>query len=199
MEIKETKIIAVEGKDEMNFFTALFKHLKIKGIQLINFGGKNNFNNRIEQIVKLEGFDNITHFGLIRDADDNYQSALESIINSLKKVNLPIPSKNNNFSKQKNPKIGIFIMPGINKTGMLENLCIETIKRHNEFECIEKFINCLDNKPKKVEKSIIQIYLAVKNPLVNSLGLGAMKGHIDFDSEKMKPLIDFISKIDIKQ
>lgn len=199
MEIKETKIIAVEGKDEINFFTALFKHLEIKGIQLINFGGKNNFNNRIEQIVKLEGFDNITHFGLIRDADDNYQSALESIINSLKKVNLPVPSKNNDFSKQNNPKIGIFIMPGINKIGMLESLCIETIKKNNEFECIEKFIDCLDNKPKKIEKSIIQIYLAVKNPIVNNLGLGAMKGHIDFDNDKMKPLIDFISKIDIKQ
>ena len=40
MEIKEKKIIAVEGKDEINFFKALFKHLNISGIQLIDFGGK---------------------------------------------------------------------------------------------------------------------------------------------------------------
>jgi len=199
MEIEKTKIIAVEGKDEINFFSALFKHLSITEIQLINFGGKDNFSNRIEQIVKLDNFENVTHFGLIRDADNNYKGAFESISNSLKKVNLPIPNGKSYFSTKGIPKIGVFIMPGINKVGMLESLCIETIKNDKEFECIEDFIDCLPAKPIKMEKSIIQIYLATKNPIVNSLGLGALKGHINFDNTKIKSLIDFILEFDKKQ
>ncbi len=194
MEIEKGKILAVEGKDEINFFKALFKFLNIKDIQLIDFGGKDNFCNRIGQIVKLDNFDNVTHFGLVRDADNDFEGAYESIKNSLQKANLPIPNKNSKFSVKSTPKTGVFIMPGNNKTGMLESLCIETIENSPEFECINEFINCLTEKPNKIEKSIIQIYLAIKNPIVNSLGLGALKGHIDFNNEKMKHLIDFINK-----
>lgn len=192
MEINSKKIIAVEGKDEVNFLYALLKHLKITEIQVINFGGKHKFTNKIEQITKLEDFDNVTHFGLIRDADDSYTSAFDSVTLSLKKVNLPFPKKNTFFSEKLNPKIGIYIMPDINKVGMLENLCIETIKNNDEFDCIEKFINCLSEKPKKIEKSIIQIYLAIKNPIVNSLGLGALKGYFNFNDAKMKAINDFL-------
>lgn len=192
MELIQSKIIGVEGNDELNFFTALFKHLNIDGVQLIDFGGKDNFSNRIKQIVKLDNFDNVTHFGLIRDADTNYEGALRSIIQSLEKAKLPIPEKNESFSLKAKPKVGIFIMPGKNKTGMLESLCIETIQNNPEYECINNFIDCLNEKPKTIEKAIIQIYLASKTPIVNSLGLGAIKGHIDFDNKQMVDLRNFI-------
>ncbi len=191
MEITEAKIIGVEGKDEINFFRALFNYLNIRDIQLIDFGGKDNFNNRIEQIVKLENFNNVSHLGLIRDADNDSEAAFKSVKNSLKKVNLPTPDNNQCFSSKGVPKTGIFIMPGDNKTGMLEDLCIETID-NNTNECIKNLIECVEEKPDKIEKSIIQIYLAVKNPIVNSLGLGALKGHINFDDNRMEAIKEFV-------
>ncbi len=192
MEINKKKIIGVEGKDEINFFEALFKSLNIRDIQLINFGGKDNFNNKIKQIVKLANFKDVTHFGLIRDADDDYSGALASVKASLKNANLPVPEENQNFSSVGVPKTGIFIMPGGNKTGMLESLCIDTIREDIDFQCVKNYIDCISEKPNNEDKAIIQVYLAGKNPIVNSLGLGALKGHIDFESAKLQTLKDFI-------
>ncbi len=191
IEIEKTKIIAVEGNDEVNFFEAFFEKNDINDFQIINFGGKYFFRKRILSLTKLDGFDEITHFGLIRDADENYNSAFESLIDSLKNADLPCPEKNNSFSEKNKLKVGIFIMPSKNEKGALENLCIEIIKEDKDFNCIKKFIDCLLNKPEKIEKSIIQIFLATKNPMVNSLGLGAKKGHFDFQNKKMKELLDF--------
>ncbi len=192
IEIEKTKIIAVEGNDEVNFFEAFFEKNDINDFQIINFGGKSKFKDKIKLLTKLDGFDEVTHFGLIRDADENYNSAFESLIYSLKNSYLPYPKKGHSFSEENNNlRVGIFIMPNKNKKGALENLCIEIIKEDKDFNCIKKFIDCLSEKPEKIEKSIIQIFLATKNPIVNSLGLGAKKGFFDFQNEKMKELLDF--------
>ena len=41
--IKENRILAVEGKDEVNFFKALLKYENIEKIQIEDIGGKDNF------------------------------------------------------------------------------------------------------------------------------------------------------------
>ena len=38
--ITKKKLLAVEGKDEVNFFNELLKHLDIKNVQVEDVGGK---------------------------------------------------------------------------------------------------------------------------------------------------------------
>jgi hypothetical protein len=41
--LKSEKILLVEGKDEVDFFEALFSFMEISDYQIINAGGKDNF------------------------------------------------------------------------------------------------------------------------------------------------------------
>jgi hypothetical protein len=193
--ITKPKIIAVEGKDEINFLNAFLKLLNITDIQLIDFEGKTNFSSRIKSIVNIPGFTNVRSFALIRDSDDlPPESAFDSIKHSLRTVGLPVPSKINTFSST-NPSIGVYIMPGNSDNGMLEDLCLSSIRNYPINNCIDSFIDCSPEKPSNESKSRILCYLATKNPLVNSLGLGALNGHWDLNSQAFDDIKAFIENL----
>lgn len=194
-EINKPKLIAVEGNDEVNFFSALLKHIGITDIQIENFEGKTNFNAKIKAIVNVPGFRNVKSFALIRDADDlPPQSAFDSIKSSLQKAKLPKPNQINQFTKF-SPSVGVFIMPGNSEEGMLEDLCLASIKSYPVNNCIDTYIDCSKTEVTNLSKSKTLCYLATKSPLVSSLGLGALKGHWDLDSSVFDELKEFLSQM----
>jgi len=93
-------------------------------------------------------------------------------------------------------------MPNNDKAGMLEMLCLDSINNNNQVCYIEmqKYIECLDNHYKgntsfNIHKAQTQIYLASKILIVNSLGIGALKGYWDFDNEVFKDIKDFLTAL----
>jgi hypothetical protein len=195
MEITKPKIIAVEGQDEINFFNALLNNLHITDVQVIEFEGKTNFQSRIKAIVNVPGFRNVRYFALVRDADNlPEKSAFESVKHSLSAAKLPYPAEIKVFTNT-TPAVGIFIMPGNENTGMLEDLCLSSIKEYPVYQCIETFFECSDEKPHEKSKAEIQCYLSTKNPLANSLGVGAKKGHWDFNSPVFDEIKGFLENI----
>lgn len=191
-EITKSKLLAVEGIDEVNFFKALFDYQGIQEVQILNFEGKTNFSSRIRSIVNIPGFKNVSIFGLIRDADTlPPKSAYDSIKGALEKANLPVPSEVNSFSNTE-LSVGVFIMPGKSSQGMLEDLCLSSIADQPVYDCITEFFNCADCKPSNESKSRVQCYLAIQSPIVNSLGLGAVKGYWDFSSPVFDEIKGFL-------
>jgi hypothetical protein len=190
--IEKLKLIAVEGKDEINFFNAILHKLNIPDIQILDFKGKTNFSSRIKSISNIPGFNKVTSFALIRDSDNlPPQSAFDSIRHALRTVGLPVPTIINTFTDT-NPSIGIYIMPGNSQNGMLEDLCLNSINDYPINNCIDAFINCSVEKPSNESKSRVLCYLATKNPLVNSLGLGALNGHWDLNSQVFNDINEFL-------
>ena len=189
--IKENRILAVEGKDEVNFFKALLKYENIEKIQIEDIGGKDNFKNELPLIINMEGFINVTSLGFIRDAEQNKaNSAFESICKILQENNLPIPDKINSVCEQ-NLKTGIFIMPNNIDSGMLEDLCLESIKDQPIFKCVNDYITCCQNDI-STSKAKVQVYLASKKPIVNSLGLAAQKKYWKFDHKCFSDIKQFL-------
>ncbi len=194
-EITKPKIIAVEGQDEINFFIALLNNLHIADVQVIEFEGKTNFQSRIKAIVNVPGFRNVRYFALVRDADNlPARSAFDSVKHSLSAAKLPFPLEINVFSDT-TPSVGIFIMPGNAENGMLEDLCLSSIKEYPVYQCIENFFKCSEEKPLIKSKAEIQCYLSTKNPLANSLGVGAKKGHWNFNSPVFDEIKAFLENL----
>lgn len=129
IKITSTRLLAVEGKDECNFFNALLKHLLISDVQMVDIGGKDKFHREFSLLYNLEGFGKIEQLAFIRDAETNLaKSAFDSICDLLKKKGLSVPKWPNKIQLNVKPYIGIFIMPDNSGTGMLENLCLKTIE-----------------------------------------------------------------------
>ncbi len=178
--IERTTLIAVEGKDEINFIKALFKHIKPDAnFDIMEVGGKQQFNNKIPVLKRVSGFSDVDKFLIICDADDNAENTFKGIINLLRKEKLPTPLKVNTFSKG-TPQVCIFLMPGSSENGMLEDLCLKTVKDNPAMKCVNSFIDCakgLGEPPKNIAKAKAQAYLAAMPKILSSVGIAAQKGY----------------------
>ena len=196
--LTKTKLLAVEGTDEIIFFEELFKHIGILDkVELREVGGKDQFKIKMPALQKTTGFNDLESIAIIRDADESFKGAFESIKKILEKMNLQVPARPGIFAEGI-PKVGFFIMPDNTGNGMLENLCLDTVKDDKAIECVDQFIDCakkLKKQPKNAAKTKAQAYLSLMPEIANSVGRGAQKGYWNFDSSELKPLIHFINQL----
>ena len=144
--IEKPKLIAVEGNDEVEFFNVLLKHLGFDGsdFQIENLEGKGNYNYEIPALINKPGFNKVTAFLIIHDADKSDEDAFKKIVNIFERLSKDLePPKQKDTFSDGNPRIGIFIMPGNANEGMLEDLCLKTVEDHPVMECVNGFINCI--------------------------------------------------------
>ena len=194
IQIRLPKLLLVEGKDEENFFNALFKELKIDNVQIIVAGGKKNLKLSLEAVKRLPDFEEVTAVGIIQDSDDNYAATMESIYNWLINMGFSPLKRQGVFSNQ-SPAIGIFIMPGEGENGALEDLCLQAIQSDPIMDCVKTFIDCIKKhnlSVSKISKRECAAYLVGKEQLVTSLGLAAQKKYWNFPSPVFANLKDFI-------
>ena len=204
-EIKEKKLLLVEGKDEEGFFEALFKNKAIQGIQVMESGGKEQFEKLLPEIVKLPDFKEVPSLAVIQDADQDAKKAFQRVCLELKKNNLNAPEKPESFISGP-PRIGVFIISDKNNQGMLESLCLSTVESENLHKCINSFIECIETetisdgnreykKPKNLHKARCRAFLAAMEEDTPSLGVAAKKGYWNLNSTKLEPLLDFLKKL----
>ncbi len=194
IEVKKPKVILVEGKSDEKFFDAFIKHLQIEGVQIISTGSKDN----LSKVLKAIKTYNIKCLGIVRDADEDAESAFKSVCSALKNAGLPVPKRPLELAKGKPSVITLIIPP--NSKGCLETICFKTYDDNNLKNCVYEYFNCLEkNNVKfstecKKDKAKLQVLLAAERPEIN-VGIATKKGLFNFDSEEFKPIIDFLNVI----
>jgi hypothetical protein len=198
---ESSDVLAVEGKDEYNFFDALTRNIGLSGIQIIDVGGKDKFNQTVPLFVNSDRFwDNVKRFGFVRDAEDKEaQAAFSSICNVLKQCNLPVPSDPLQTAKANGIQTGVFIMPNNQGKGMLEDLCLSSVKSDKVYSCVEAFAQCYEPKIEQNKyipsKARLLAYLATRIPVANSLGLAAQQGVWNFGNPCFDKIKMFLSEL----
>ena len=198
IELIEPNLLAVEGKDEVNFFKALVKYLDLQNVQILDIGGKFQFKHKLSAISKSPHFNNIISLGVIRDADTDSDSAFQSICSSLESVNLPVPEQQLEPIGNK-PKVSVMILPGEGKPGMLEDLCLMSVLLDPSMVCVNEFCQCIQqtglNLPKNISKAKVQVFLASREETGKRLGEAALAGYWPLDDEVFNQLKKFLRQI----
>jgi len=198
-EIKNKKLVVVEGKEDVEFFVRLLDHIGMKDYFVWGIGGKDEFNNDLPLLAKVAGFSDITHLAVVRDK--NGEDAFDSVVNILKRKMgfVSVPKKPGIFTTGR-PRLGIFIMPGKEIEGnMLEDLCLKMVESHQAMQCVKAFAECVSNlvnPPKNISKAKVQAYLAAQPEVANTIGRGAQKGYWDFDSPCLNELTSFLKNLE---
>ncbi len=207
--IEKETLLLVEGRDEIEFFKALLKHINVRdNVQLIEVGGKHNFKNEFPALLLSPNFSIVRKYGIVRDADDSADNTFQSVIGMLNHHKQPAPKKSGDIIYSENIAAGVFIMPGNSEKGMLENLCLSTVADHPVSGCVDEYISCLKTNlkpenmpegkysfPKNEAKAKMHAFLAGMNTFVPSLGIAAQKGYFNLDSETLDDIKTFLQKL----
>ena len=152
-EISKSKVLLVEGQDEENLFSELLVDLNLANdIQIISVGGKEKFPIRLKGLKVRSGYELITSIGIVRDADENPTGAFQSVCSALKNVGLPKPIAPSQPTID-NPKVTVMIIPDAETKGMIENVCLESVKDDPAIACVDQYFQCLQRQLKKLPKN----------------------------------------------
>lgn len=203
--LTHSKQLIVEGKDAVNFFRALLKHLNITDVQIQNYGGIKDLRAFLKTLSITPDFATlVTSVGIVRDAETNAESAFQSVSDAVKAANLPQP-RQPIIPTEASPQVSVLILPDATVVAdeknpqMLENLCLRTVENDPVMECIDQYFTCLeqrlDSLPKNMPKARLQAFLASRLKPGLRLGEAASKGYWNWDSPAMDSVKEFLAAL----
>lgn len=190
--------LLVEGRDSAGFFKALIRHLEITNVQIQDFGGVMDLRGFLRAFVNGPDFSRVNSIGIVRDAESSSTGAFESVQGSLNRVELPVPQAAGQLVGDR-PAVAVMILPGANRTGMLETLLNETIRGDKVQTCIDTFFRCVEEQSGKPthrpHKARAQAYLATKRDPHLSVGDAALRRYWNLNHQALEPLRAFLREI----
>jgi len=200
VKIKKTRLLIVEGKDEENFFNALFNCLEIDNIQILPIGGVTQINKNLKALRISPDFSAVQVIGIVRDADLSPVSAFQSVCGHLQCLGFPVPDKPLSIAGN-NLKISIMILPSFDRKGNLEELFIDSEKDSPAIECVNQYFKCLEEKKlplpcdNRIAKARVHVFLASKEEPDKRPGEAALAGYWNFKHRAFDEIKKFINII----
>jgi len=200
--VASSRLVLVEGKDEVNLFSTMIKRWSIGGLQVLDVVGKTNFRPRLDATLANARAQNVrlSAIGIVRDADDNPTGAFESIANTLQTFELPVPQPSGLFATGF-PSIGVFILPDGHSPGSVEEVCWEAVSNTAAGHCCMSFLDCLRVSmallSPNVGKTLVHAYLAAQEDPSTTVGVGALKGYWGFDHSAFRGIREFLERLAI--
>ncbi|MCI0439583.1 MAG: hypothetical protein L0177_10695 [Chloroflexi bacterium] len=189
--ITESKLLLVEGPDDLYLFNALVQHLGTTGIQIHPVGGKDNFRPELGAIVRTPGFSDVSSLAIVRDADNSATDAFRSVSDALAAVNLPVPSEPLQLAGTA-LKVVVLIVPHGGATGALEDVCLASVTADDVMPCLDDYMSCIQSRvadqPGNLSKSKLQAFLASRKQPGLLLGQAAREGYWPWEHPAFEPL-----------
>lgn len=193
--ISKPKLLIGEGNDEWSFFKALLSHLHIEDVQVEQYGGKDNLGPFLRTLPVRPGYQELVSLGITRDADENPESAFESVSGALQRAGIAAPSQPGDVTGE-NPQVSVWILPGGDTRGMLENILLESVDADPGLICVDEYLQCIHQRtqrqPQNRSKARVHAWLASQSRSYLRIGEAASKGIWPWDSSVFEPLIEFI-------
>jgi len=189
--VQLAKVLLVEGATPSHFFEALIKHLGLENaIEIRSYGGIQQLRTFLAALASTAQFRlNVRSLGIVRDAETDYQAALNSVTAAV------------NSAQLQSVSVSSYILPDNHAQGMIESLCVQAVENLPIFECVRKFIECARAKGAKlpdgirISKHEVQAYLSVLEKVQMMPGLAAYHNSWDFDATVWDGLKEFLRKL----
>lgn len=136
----------------------------------------------------------------MHDADTNPTGMLQRITDGLKIANLPAP-RCSLETVGTSPAVTIYIVPGDDEEGMLEDLCMRSVEGKPETRCVDDFMGCLEGlgddytPPRNRAKSRVQAFLATCEKYKAHSGEAADAGEWPWESPAFDGIKRFLNMV----
>ncbi len=201
-------LILCEGIDEKLFFMWFLDYFKKSGsgydkyneIQIEDIGGNGDFVAKLGVWKLASGFENIKTVGIIRDAEKDAISAIQSIQHCFSNNGMPKPQDCFELTESENGNIRtVFgILPGTKNgdkwdNGTLEDLCLKILKDPQSsekinliYEYLKQAQNDFKYEIKHMHKAKLHTYFSSNDSFIGSkVGEAAHYGAFDFESDSL--------------
>ena len=143
-------LVLCEGKDDRLVMESLATHASLGNrLEFQDYGGETNLRRNLATLKVSPEFTRGEYAKILvtRDADTDFNSAWQSVADSIQAVFSQMPSDPGDWLLTENGvKISAWIIPGPGKSGMIETLFLDAARSGNPemFTCLDPFMECLE-------------------------------------------------------
>ena len=121
--IVKSYIILCEGLDAQNFMIQYLNSKELSedsrfsnDIQVLDFGGISDLSKYLRNMSNMDGYENVTHILVLRDAETDVDKAVRMIRKALNDNTLPVPDECNKWCGEINDglKVAFTLLPSDN-------------------------------------------------------------------------------------
>lgn len=201
--IEKPILLLVEGRDDRMLFSGLLQHLgRTQEVAVEEYGGKAGLRGYLDPLRIRGGFESLQALVVVRDADNDCKTALQSVRDALDQYGFGRPVEPLAFTAA-SPRVAAIIIPCGEKTGSLENMCLQAVMDDPAMQCVRRYGECLDaaaaggqlNLCPNRAKILANAFLASRRDPSLKIGEAARADVWNWDHEAWKPLIDFIKSM----
>jgi hypothetical protein len=193
------KFVFCEGKDDQAVISGIAASTNLTEIRVEPFLGKDNLR-RFLRAVKLRpefSQNNVATVAIIRDADDDKDAAFQSVCDALRNAGFPAPDRNGGFVEGA-IKVGVLIVGPNDGTGMIEDLCLNSVADRPEFACVGDYFSCVAQKSDRKSfsaKAKVRVWMASQVDFEAHVGIAAEKGYWPWENPVFDPLKNFLREL----
>ena len=202
--IRESRLLLVEGREDVRVFEELSTHWGFSGIQIIDMEGITNLRRQLSVLVRDPGFQNLRTLGIARDADNDSQNAFASVRDALAAVpslRVGLPTRPGVRGTGR-PATVVLIVPDNASPGNLESMLNRTKSGDAIEGCIDGYFACLSElagvKPAgaRLDKARAYARIAASSNPARSVGHSVRAtGVWDLDHESLNPVKEFLAQL----
>ena len=190
--INQPRLLLVEGNDDMRFFEVMIEHCDRDDIQVLKFDGISKLRSYLLTLVVTPGWDQVVSLGIVRDADNDAESARASVRGAVENAGLQMDGS-------AAPRVSLLVLPDGERPGMLETLLCDSFAGSRISDCIAEFLACSAERAgvsvRRMEKARAHAYLATREDPHVSVGVAAQKDYWDLDHPVFEQLRGFIADL----
>ena len=199
--IEQSKLLLVEGNDEVRVFSALCRHLDISDLQIQSYGGYQNLRTVLRTLRGVQGFNAVQSLAVVADANANRSGRQQSIQGALSNAGLPAPSAPLQFVSQDGISVAYLVVPHDADGTMLEDVCLASVSADAAMKCVDEYFECLTREgastPREVRmsKARVHAFLASRDDPALRIGEAADNGIWQFDDEAFRPMSELLTML----
>lgn len=193
--------IYVEGIDDAHFIDRLLTEVGADQdqVRLVYTGGVNQMDTNLISIKKSRAYTTGTlkKLLIIRDADTDATKTQANITAALHAAGFPDVPHDQLIEYDQQRSVGVFIIPSNERKGAVEELLLDTVEEDAKLQAVRKALEEVeaDNEQlNKRGKRLMQMYLAVCDPICKGGGIGLKHGHFPVTHQALAPIKGFLSR-----
>lgn len=194
--IGESRLLLVEGDDDVNLVTALFMRRGVTGVQVEPTRGKDGLRDDLLAWTLNDDFGQVEWLGILQDGDDDPAGRFVSICGHLRSRGLAVPIVPWQ-SAGSGPRTMAAVVEAEGYGNDLEGLTIRALAESRDVAtpCVSALLRCVEDAgkplPRQVSKAHMRAWLATVDPPTLPLARAAQRGLLPLDH----PVFDQLASI----
>jgi hypothetical protein len=193
------KLVLCEGEDDAAVLHGICGAASIEGLSIESIKGRSNLERVVRELPIRSDYSRgaIESIAIIIDAEEDAEASWQKLRNAFRSgLDVRLPGQGELTDGK--PRCGGFVVGMDAGVGMIEDVCLLSVRDEPGFHCLEEYFRCLAERTDVKtyhSKAKFRAWMASQSEYEAHVGRAAKLGFLNWGSAAFEPLREFLKRV----